>query len=138
MQYNPPLANPGTGGAYIQGNAALGVAGSVPPAAGFEVPQREIVNVLTEAGLTPSGSDNTQLAQAIGILGGCSGTDTSSSGNIVTVSTTLPAQTALAAGQLVLITKGSAPNTGAVVATVLTSTGAVTWANGNALAPGDW
>jgi len=64
MIYNPPM-----GGAandpYVTGNPATATAGSIPPGAAIEQPQREIVNVITAAGLTASSSNVGQLAQAI-------------------------------------------------------------------------
>jgi len=64
MKYNPPV-----GGAandpYITGDPAQGIEGSAIPGEAVEVPQREIVNVITTAGLTPDAANNTQLASAI-------------------------------------------------------------------------
>jgi hypothetical protein len=39
--------------------------GSIPPAASIEFPQREIVNTISDAGLTPTDTDLNQLAKAI-------------------------------------------------------------------------
>lgn len=64
MKYNPPI-----GGAandpYVDANPATGVEGSPVPAAAIEHHQREIVNVITAAGLTPDAGDLTQLYQAV-------------------------------------------------------------------------
>lgn len=64
MKYTPPI-----GGAandpYVDANPATGVEGSPVPAAAIEHHQREIVNVITSAGLTPDAGDLTQLRQAI-------------------------------------------------------------------------
>lgn len=64
MKYNPPI-----GGAandpYIDGNPGTGTAGSAVPAAAVEHAQREIVNVIAQAGLTPTDADLTQLHAAI-------------------------------------------------------------------------
>jgi len=72
MLYNQPY-----GGAadapYVNGNPAIGLAGSIPPAASIEYPQREIVNAITDAGLqSPSNADLHQLARAVqsGLLNG--------------------------------------------------------------------
>ncbi|MAO56585.1 MAG: hypothetical protein CMM61_12925 [Rhodospirillaceae bacterium] len=64
MDYTQPLgAAPGT--SYTNGNPDLAEEGSDIPAAGLENPQREIVYVITDAGLTPDNGDLTQLNQAI-------------------------------------------------------------------------
>ncbi|SDH88176.1 hypothetical protein [Roseospirillum parvum] len=67
MDYQPPL-NGDTGDpdrGYVNANPALGIGGSIPPAAAFEHPQREILEVIEHAGLDPDGADLTQLRQAI-------------------------------------------------------------------------
>ena len=38
--------------------------GSIPPAASIENPQREIVNMITSSGLTPTDADLFQLAKS--------------------------------------------------------------------------
>lgn len=67
MEYVPPingnLSDPDR--AYINANPGLGVEGSIPPGAAFEHVQREIINAIEAAGLTPNGADLTQLTQAI-------------------------------------------------------------------------
>lgn len=68
MDYNQPYGNPDLNAPYVAGNPATGERGSVPHPRGLEATQREIVKVITEAGLTPDHGDNTQLWQAIGIL----------------------------------------------------------------------
>lgn len=64
MLYVPPI-----GGAandpYVDGNPGAGTEGSAVPAAAIENPQREIVAVITGAGLAPNAGDLTQLRQAI-------------------------------------------------------------------------
>jgi hypothetical protein len=69
MQYNQPYGMPPevTWGdtPYVNGNPSTGTQGSIPPAASIEYPQREIVNTISDAGLTPSNSDLSQLAKAI-------------------------------------------------------------------------
>ncbi|MBI1214562.1 MAG: hypothetical protein GC185_01930 [Alphaproteobacteria bacterium] len=64
MKYNPPVGG-GASDPYIDVDPATGTEGSPVPAAAIEAPQREIVNVITSAGLTPDDADNTQLYQAI-------------------------------------------------------------------------
>ena len=65
MEYAPPFDYVGGDDSYSNGGGA--VEGSAVPAEAVEPPQREIVNAITAAGLTPSAADETQLAQAIAI-----------------------------------------------------------------------
>ncbi len=66
IQYNQPYGVSDTNAAYINGNPATGTQGSIPPAASIEYPQREIVNLIADAGLlTPSNSDLHQLAKSV-------------------------------------------------------------------------
>lgn len=64
MKYVPPIGA-ADGAPYVDANPAAGIEGSLVPAAAIEHPQREIMNVIQEAGLDPDGNDLTQLAQAI-------------------------------------------------------------------------
>jgi len=50
---------------YVNGNPVTGTAGSIPPNTAFDEDQLEIVNVIINAGLTPSHSDVTQLWQSL-------------------------------------------------------------------------
>ncbi|MBP2560860.1 hypothetical protein J2857_003629 [Neorhizobium galegae] len=68
MKYKAPYGNPDPNAAYVDRNTAAAVRGSVPPAAAIEHPQREIMAVITAAGLPPSDVDLTQLLQAINAL----------------------------------------------------------------------
>jgi hypothetical protein len=65
MQYNQPYGVSDPNAPYINGNPSTGTMGSIPPAASIEYPQREIVQVITDAGITPSNGDLAQLAKAI-------------------------------------------------------------------------
>ena len=65
MQYTAPPGSTDPNASYVTGNAITKVKGSPVPAEAVEHPQREIVNVISEAGLTPSGNDLTQLYAAI-------------------------------------------------------------------------
>jgi hypothetical protein len=65
MKYEPPYGAPGSNDPYINGNPSTGTMGSIPPAASIENPQREIVNLIAAAGLTPSDGDLNQLARGI-------------------------------------------------------------------------
>ena len=65
MQYNQPFDQPNAPAAgYVNANPGTGIPGSIPPAAAFEFPQREIVNVVAAAGMVPNNGDLTQLLQA--------------------------------------------------------------------------
>jgi hypothetical protein len=50
---------------YVNGNPVTGTAGSIPPNTAFDEDQIEILNVIINAGLTPTHSDLTQLWQAL-------------------------------------------------------------------------
>lgn len=65
MQYNQPFGAVDPNASYADRNTPGAVAGSRVPARAIEHPQREIMAVITAAGLTPSSSDLTQLLQAI-------------------------------------------------------------------------
>jgi hypothetical protein len=65
MKYNAPYGAPGANDPYINGNPATGTMGSIPPAASIEFPQREIVNLIAAAGLTPDNADLSQLLEAM-------------------------------------------------------------------------
>lgn len=64
MEYIPPIGAPADA-PYIDGNPSAAIEGSPVPAAAIEHPMREIMAVVTGAGLTPDGEDLTQLRQAI-------------------------------------------------------------------------
>jgi hypothetical protein len=96
MQYNQPYGVSDPNAPYINGNPATGTAGSIPPAASIEFPQREIVNFIGDTGLTPSNSDLSQLAKAVQTSQVIVGIDTGAT-NIIAISPT-PAVTALQAG----------------------------------------
>ena len=64
-QYFAPFGSTDPNASYVNGDPANGVQGSIPDCRGFESTQREIVNAIAGAGLTPSGSDLTQLVQAL-------------------------------------------------------------------------
>ncbi len=64
MEYTPPI-----GGAaddpYVDADPGNGIDGSIVAAAAIEAAQREIVNVITQAGLAPDSTDLAQLYAAI-------------------------------------------------------------------------
>lgn len=66
MKYNAPYGMEATPDApYINGNPSTGTMGSIPPAASIEFPQREIVEVISKAGIAPDNADLTQLRKAL-------------------------------------------------------------------------
>jgi hypothetical protein len=134
MKYNAPTDATDPNASYVQGNASLGISGSKPPAIGFEGAQREIVNAITAAGLTPTNSDMTQLAQAIravppaytisGVL--TLGSSQSVSNNVNTtigVAGTLPFATV--SGGVATITQAGRYAINATMRTTIVTTGAV-------------
>ena len=64
MKYNPPAGSQDPDAKYVTGQPGK-VRGSAVPAEAVEHPQREIVEVIKQAGLTPSGDDLTQLYAAM-------------------------------------------------------------------------
>ena len=67
MKYNPPAGSQDPDAKYVTGQPGK-VRGSAVPAEAVEHPQREIVEVIKKAGLTPSADDLGQLFRAIGKL----------------------------------------------------------------------
>lgn len=65
MLYNQPIGISDTNAPFVNGNPPNGILGSIIPAEGVEYPQREIVNAILDAAITPANNDLTQLAQAI-------------------------------------------------------------------------
>jgi len=65
MQYHQPYGISDPNAPYINGDPSIGRAGSIPPAASIEYPQREIVAAINAAGLTPSDADLAQLWKAM-------------------------------------------------------------------------
>ena len=65
MKYEQPYGVSDPNASYINGNPSTGTMGSIPPAASIENPQREIVNLITDAGLTPADTDLHQLAKSV-------------------------------------------------------------------------
>ncbi|MEY9638719.1 hypothetical protein ABIF66_006973 [Bradyrhizobium japonicum] len=66
MKYNQPYGVSDPDAPYVNGNPSTGTMGSIPPAASIEYPQREIVNLIASAGLTPpDNADLHQLSRAV-------------------------------------------------------------------------
>ena len=64
MEYEEPIGEP-EGAPFANENLALGIDGSSVPAAAVEGPQRELVHLIEQAGIVPSGLDLTQVYQAV-------------------------------------------------------------------------
>lgn len=67
MKYNPPVGSTDPNASYVDKNVPGAVRGSAVPAPAIEFPQREIVDVIAKAGLTPS--PTLQLWDALKFLG---------------------------------------------------------------------
>lgn len=65
MKYEAPYGVSDPNASYINGDPHAGIAGSIPPAASIENPQREIVNFISDSGLTPTDADLHQLSEAV-------------------------------------------------------------------------
>jgi hypothetical protein len=63
VKYQAPYGVSDPNASYINGNPAAGIQGSIPPAAVFEEPQREMINFIQMSGFAPSGG-------AMGVAGG--------------------------------------------------------------------
>jgi hypothetical protein len=65
MKYKAPYGSSDPDASYVDRSTPDSRRGSVPPGKAVEAPQREIVNVIVQAGLTPDENDNTQLWAAL-------------------------------------------------------------------------
>jgi hypothetical protein len=65
MKYQQPYGISDPNAPYINGDPSIGRMGSIPPAAAFEQPMRELVSVITNSQLTPSDTDLQQVAKAV-------------------------------------------------------------------------
>jgi hypothetical protein len=68
MKYVPPFGPPGTiqpDASYINGDPNISRKGSIPPAEALEHPQREIVNLISDAQQSPSDDDLHQTTRAV-------------------------------------------------------------------------
>jgi hypothetical protein len=65
MKYVPPYGTTDPNAGYINGNPAQGLKGSIPPAAVFQNPQTEIVNMISKSHFVPTDADLLQLTEAI-------------------------------------------------------------------------
>lgn len=91
MQYNQPYgAAPNA--PYVNGDPSIGRAGSIPPAAAIENPQRELVQLISNALLTPTDADLQQVSRAIQTGRLNFGQDTGTANNLVLALAPAPAQ----------------------------------------------
>jgi hypothetical protein len=65
MKYVPPYGVSDVDASYVDGDATIGRQGSIPPAAAFEHPQREIVSVITNNLIPPDSADLAQSSKGI-------------------------------------------------------------------------
>ncbi|MGU3539967.1 hypothetical protein [Methylobacterium sp. A54F] len=65
MLYNAPTGSLDPNAAFVGKNLAAGQQGSRIPPKAVEMPQREIVNAIIEAGISPTNDDHKQLLKAI-------------------------------------------------------------------------
>lgn len=110
MKYQAPYGVTDPNAIYINGNPATGVKGSIPPAASIEFPQREIVNFITDSGITPDDGDLHQLSRAVQCGKVWFGVDTGTANAMVCVLNPVP--TALIPGMTIRVKKIGSKNTG--------------------------
>ncbi len=135
MLYHAPTGSTDPNAPYVGKNVAAGIQGSKVPPGAVEMDQREIVNTIVEAGLTPTDTDLFQLLRAI--RGGqiTTFTDTGTVNNLAIAPTT--AHTALKKGLPFRIFPKLANTLAAVALTVSGLTAPVVKAGGSAPAPND-
>lgn len=146
MLYQPPYvegATPAVAGihnadadaAYSNGNALAGLEGSYVPAEAVEHTQRELLALITAAGLTPDVADLAQAAKAVQTGKVISAADSGTANALVVTLVPVPATRP----NLLVVLKGAAGVTGATTIDV-NGIGAVAvkWPNGTDLTNGDW
>lgn len=111
MQYVQPvggLAND----PYVDANPGAGQEGSPVPAAAIEHPQRELVALITDAGLAPSGASLTQVAAAIKmIFQKASAVSAAASGTVDAITANFTPAIAALSDHLLLIVRAGGANT---------------------------
>ncbi len=65
MKYVQPYGIDDVNGPYINGDPSIGRMGSIPPAAAFEHPMRELVAVISKSMITPDSLDLAQVAKGV-------------------------------------------------------------------------
>ncbi len=134
MKWIPPVGATDTAQIFVDGNPAAGQKGSRVPAALMNAVQSEIIAAVSAAGLTPSGTDLTQLSQAIPLLAAQTiryrTANAAGSANAITLTGLVPAGAWQAKDMLVFV--AAATNTGAT-----TVAGVNVLNNGGALRGGE-
>jgi hypothetical protein len=111
MQYNGPFDQPSSPDApYVNGNPATGTQGSIPPAAAFEYPQREMANFIIDNSQTPSNADLHQLSRGLQYSSVIYAADTGTADNLVIALNPIPI--AHKPGMTVRVKKSNVTNTG--------------------------
>jgi len=65
MKYQAPYGVSNPDAPYINGDPTIGRQGSIPPAAAFEFPMREILNVINKNKITPDDADLSQMMKGV-------------------------------------------------------------------------
>ena len=65
MQYVQPYGISDPDASYINGDPSIARQGSIPPAAAFEHPMRELVHIITDSQITPDSADLEQCAKGM-------------------------------------------------------------------------
>jgi hypothetical protein len=134
MLYNQPYGDVADA-PYINGDPSIGRAGSIPPAAAIEYPQRELVNFISDSGISPTNSDIRQVSKSAQLQKVNYSLDTGVANAYV--ATLSPVPDALQAGLLVRL-KVATDNTGASVLIVNGQSGKnIVHADGSILNPRD-
>lgn len=113
MKYQAPYGSVDPNAPYVDRNTPGAERGSVPPAAAIEDPQRELVNLLTAAGVTPSDANLQQLAVAIRSLRLNLVTAGGTANALTGALSIAPANYAAITHMPVLLLTGASPNSGA-------------------------
>lgn len=136
MRYQQPFDQPSNPNAsYVNGNPATATPGSIPPAAAFEEPQREIVNFITDSNLAPSDGDLHQISRGVQSSAVITGTDTGTKNAMVVALQPVPA--ALTLGMSITVKKIGTANDGPVTLNIGLGANPVHLANGSALSGGE-
>ena len=136
MEYNAPFDQPGIPDApYVNGNPRTGTEGSIPPAAAFEYPQREIVNFIKDNGQTASNADLHQLSRGLQNSKVIYGVDSGTANNLVIALDPVP--TTHSPGMTVRAKKSNVINTGNLTLNVGMGADQLLKADGSAFATGE-
>jgi hypothetical protein len=134
MKYVQPYGISDPNAPYINGDPSIGRQGSIPPAAAFEHPMRELVAIITRSFVTPSDTDLEQVAKSIRSQRMNYAEDTGSA-NTISCSFAPPI-TSYTVG-LPLRVKIKVTNTGAVTINAGAGSAQVKRPNGSQLSAGD-